>query len=500
MSAPGLVRSPQDPADLLLRDVCVLDPRLDLDARHDVLVRDGEVAALGAPGTLTPSADIDIEVVEGRGRLRLLPAFFDPHVHLRSPGQEHKEDIESGTRAAAAGGYCGVIAMPNTDPAIDSPERLRAVRETAARQAHVPVGFLAAITRGLGGEELTDMEALRALGALGFTDDGHPVADAGVLRAALRLQSQGPRGGGSRSPGAGVGKAEGFSRGARRGVGGVLTLHEEDRALSRGGSMHEGAVSAELGIPGVPAASEATMVARDAVLAGCEGGRVHFQHLSCVASVRALAAAKACGVAASGEATPHHLLLSEEDVRGLDTSMKMNPPLATAADRAALVEGLRDGTIDCVATDHAPHAPAEKALPFTAAPMGTTGLETAFAALYTELVVPGVLGLGLLVERMSAGAALFELPVPQIASGASANLVLVDLDAEWIAGEHGWQSRSENCCFAGRRLRGRVLLTLAAGSIAYRAGGEAKPNPRAQRAMSAEPSSTAGADLGAVSI
>ena len=189
------------------------------------------------------------------------------------------------------------------------------------------------------------------------------------------------------------------------------------------------------------------MVARDAVLAGCEGGRVHFQHLSCVASVEALAAAKARGVRVSGEATPHHLLLTEEDVRGLDTSRKMNPPLATEADRLALVEALRSGTIDCVATDHAPHARAEKDLPFTEAPMGTTGLETAFAALYTSLVLPGVLSLGRLVQRMTAGAALFELPPPRIALGEEANITLIDLDAEWVAGEGGWQSRSANSCF-----------------------------------------------------
>jgi dihydroorotase len=440
MSAPGLIRSPQQPADLLLRDVHLLDPRLGLDACHDLLVRGGRIAELGAPGTLAAAADL--EVVDGSGRLRLLPGFFDPHVHLRSPGQEYKEDIESGTRAAAAGGFAAVIAMPNTDPPIDSPELLRTVRERASRQAQVPVGFLPAITRGLAGEQLTDMVALRELGALGFTDDGHPVASAGVLRAALR---QGE---------------------------GVLTLHEEDRSLSAGGSMHEGAVSVALGIPGVPSASEATMVARDAVLAHSEGGRVHFQHLSCVASVEVLAAAKALGARVSAEATPHHLLLTDEDVRGLDTSRKMNPPLGGEADRRALVEGLRAGTIDCVATDHAPHAPAEKALPFTQAPMGTTGLETAFAALHTELVLPGVLGLDVLVERMTAGAALFELPPPMLARGEEANLTLVDLDAEWIAGEHGWRSRSENCCFAGRRLRGRVLLTLAAGAVAFRADGD----------------------------
>jgi dihydroorotase len=452
MSAPGLVRSLQPPADLLLRDVCLLDPRLGLDGRHDLLVRGGRIAELGAPGAIA-AAD-DLEVLDGGGRLRLLPGFFDPHVHLRSPGQEYKEDIESGTRAAAAGGFAAVIAMPNTDPPIDSPGLLRGVRERAEGQAQVPVGFLPAITSGLEGEQLTDMAELRALGALGFTDDGHPVASAGLLRAALQQDC------------------------------GVLTLHEEDRSLSAGGSMHEGAVSAELGIPGVPSASEATMVARDAVLARCEAGRVHFQHLSCVASVEALAAAKAVGARVSAEATPHHLLLTDEDVRGLDTSRKMNPPLGSEADRKALVEGLRSGAIDCVATDHAPHAPAEKALPFTEAPMGTTGLETAFAALYTELVLPGVLGFDVLVERMTAGAALFELPVPLLALGGEANLTLVDLDAEWIAGEHGWHSRSANCCFAGRRLRGRVLLTLAAGAVAFRASADVE-TPGVERTVSA---------------
>jgi dihydroorotase len=440
MSAPSLVRSSAPAADVLLRDVHLFDSREDFDARHDLLVSAGAIAELGAPGGLRVSPEV--EVIEGHGRLYLLPAFFDPHVHLRSPGQEHKEDIESGTRAAAAGGYGAVIAMPNTDPPIDSPELLRAVRETAAAQAHVPVGVLPALTHGLDGAQLTEMDALREQGALGFTDDGHPVASAGVLREALQRQRE---------------------------CGGTIALHEEDRSLSRGGAMHEGALSAELGIPGVPCSSEASMVARDAVLAGSEGARVHFQHLSCLASVEAVVAAKARGAAVSAEVTPHHLLLTEEAVGGLDTNMKMNPPLATEADRKALVEALRTGTIDCVATDHAPHAQAEKALPFTQAPMGTTGLETAFAALYTELVLPGVLGLGVLLERMTAGAALFGLPVPTIAQGAEANVALVDLDAEWVAGEHGWQSRSANCCFAGRRLRGKVLLTVAAGAVAYRA-------------------------------
>ncbi|HEX4838686.1 MAG TPA: dihydroorotase [Solirubrobacteraceae bacterium] len=424
--------------NLLISGAHVLDPREGIDARCDVLVCDGRIAEIAAAGELR--FDGHAEVVRGGGK-HLLPAFVDPHVHLRSPGQEHKEDLETGTRAAAAGGFGAVIAMPNTDPVLDSAPLLRSVREVAAREARVPVGFLAAITRNLEGIELTEMAELMEDGALGFTDDGRPVASAGMLRKALQYQ---------------------------RLCGGVLTLHEEDPSLSRGGSMHEGAVSTALGIAGIPSVSESTMVARDAELAGYEGGRVHFQHLSCAASVRALAAAKERGYEVSAEVTPHHLLLTDEHVRGLDTRMKMNPPLAGEEDRIALIDGLRSGTIDCVATDHAPHARHEKEVPFEQAPMGTTGLETAFAALHTELVLPGTIELGLLVERMTAGAALFGLPTPRIAVGEPANLTLVDLSAVWTAGEHGWESRSESCCFAGRRLSGRVLMTVAAGGIAYR--------------------------------
>jgi dihydroorotase len=438
MAIETLVQGPTVPANLLLADAHVLDPRTGIDARHDVRVSGGEIAEIGAPGTL--EANGDEETIDASGRT-LMPAFFDPHVHLRTPGQEHKEDLETGTRAAAAGGFAGAIAMPNTDPVLDSAPLLRSLRDAAAREARIPIGFMAAITRGLGGQELTEMAELRREGAPGFTDDGRPVRSAGILRKALQYQ---------------------------RLCGGTIALHEEDPTLSKDGAMHEGKVSAALGLGGIPSVSESTMVARDAALAGYEQARVHFQHLSCVASVQAVAQAKAQGWRVSTEVTPHHLLLTEEDVRGMDTRMKMNPPLATERDRKALVEGLRDGTIDCVATDHAPHARDEKEVPFEQAPMGTTGLETAFAALYTGLVLPGVLELGLLIERMTAGAALFELPTYTIATEQPANLTLVDLDAEWIAGEHGWESRSENCCFAGRRLRGRVLLTVAAGAVVYR--------------------------------
>ena len=438
MSVDPLVRAPAAPATLLVRAAHALDPRSGLDGPHDVLVRDGSIAAIGAPGSL--EAPPGAEVVDGEGR-HLFPAFVDPHVHLRTPGQEHKEDLETGTRAAAAGGFGCVVAMPNTDPVVDSAAIFRSLRDAAARDARIPVGFMAAITRGLQGHELTEMAELRAQGALGFTDDGRPVVGAGMLRKALQYQ---------------------------RLAGGVLALHEEDPSLTGSGAMHEGRVSARLGVAGIPSVSESTMVARDAALAGYEGGTVHMQHLSCRESVEAVAFAKDRGSRVTAEATPHHLTMTEEAVATLDTRRKMNPPLRAEDDRLALVEGLRSGVVDCIATDHAPHARDEKEVPFEQAPMGTTGLETAFAAVHTDLVVPGVLPLALVVQRLTSGGTLLGLPAPVIEPGAPANLTLVDLAQEWVVGDHGYESRSENCCFAGRTLRGKVLLTVAAGAVAWR--------------------------------
>ena len=426
-------------ATLLIKGAHVLDPRTDLDEPQDVLIQNGRIAELGAPGSL-PAPD-DGETIEAAGK-HLFPAFVDPHVHLRTPGQEYKEDLDTGTAAAAAGGFCAVIAMPNTDPVVDDAPILRSLVESARTQARVPVGFLASITRGLKGEDLTEMANLHDVGALGFTDDGKPVVSAGVLLKALQYQ---------------------------RLCGGVIALHEEDPALSRDGVMHEGAVSARLGMAGIPSVSESTMVARDAALAGYENGRVHFQHLSCVESVEAVALAKEAGIRVSAEASPHHLTLTDDVVRTLDSRMKMNPPLRSDADRRALVEALRTGVIDCVATDHAPHALHEKEVPFEQAPMGTIGLETAFPALFTELVLPGELELGLVIERMTSGGALYGLPTPRIATGEPANVCLVDLEAKFEVGAEGYVSRSQNCCFYGRTLHGRVLITVAAGAIAFRA-------------------------------
>jgi dihydroorotase len=435
--AEALDMRPGEGAGIVLRGATVLDPAAGLEGVHDVVVRDGRIAELAAPG-----AELDgLEEIEAEG-LHAFPAFFDPHVHLRTPGQEHKEDIETGSRAAAAGGYCGILAMANTEPPVSTPADVEALREAAREEASVPVGFLATVTRGMAGEELTEMGAIRDAGALGFSDDGLPVRSAQILRRALQYQ---------------------------RLCGGTIALHEEDPDLSADGVMHEGPVSAALGLAGIPSVSESTTIARDAALAGYERGRIHVQHLSAAESVEVVRAAKAAGVQISCEASPHHLCLTDEQVRSLDPRrFKMNPPLRSEADRQALIEGLRDGTIECIATDHAPHATEEKEVPFEQAAMGVTGLETAFASLYTDLVLPGTIDLALLIERMAGGAAPFGLERPSLAPGSEANLALCDLGAEWTVGEEGYESRSQNSWCAGRRLTGRVLMTLAGGQVAYR--------------------------------
>lgn len=439
MRAPALDRAPAPAADVLIRGARLFDPRAGLDREGDLLVRGGEVAEIGEARTLEPPDGA--EVVEADG-LHAFPAFVDPHVHLRTPGREDEEDIDSGSRAAAAGGFCAIIAMPNTDPVVDSAPVVRALRERAREEARVPTGFMAAVTVGQLGERLTEMADLAGSGAVGFTDDGLPVVNAGVLRQALQYQ---------------------------RLAGGTIALHEEDPSLSAAGAMHEGEVSALLGVAGIPSISESTMIARDAAIAGYEGGRIHVQHLSARESVVAVERAKADGVAITAEASPHHLCLTDEAVRaGLDTHFKMNPPLRAEADRQALVEGLRSGAIDCIATDHAPHSREEKEQPFEVAPMGVTGLETAFAAVHTELVVPGVLSLAVVIERMTAGGAPFGLPVPTLELGMPANVCLVDTSATWQVGEAGYESRSANCAFDGRTLTGRVRMTVAAGAVAYR--------------------------------
>ena len=415
---------------LVIEGARVLDPVERIDQALDVTIEDGVITGL------EPARETRPGVV-------LAPAFVDPHVHLRTPGREDEETIASGTAAAAAGGYCALLAMPNTEPVTDSAAVLGALVERARAEAVVPVGFLAAITKGQGGAELTEMAELADAGAAAFSDDGLPVASAGLMRRALQYAQVTDR---------------------------RLALHCEEPTLSRGGQMHEGAVSAELGFGGWPSVAESVMVERDLALAAHEGRPLHLLHLSAQESVDALRAAREAGVDATAEVTPHHLCLTDEAVRSLDPNVKMNPPLRSEADRAALLDALRDGTIEAIATDHAPHARHEKEVPWEAAPFGVTGLETAFSVLHTRLVRPGVLGLETLLERMSAGPArVYGLPRPRIAVGERANLVLLDLEAAWRVREDGFRSRSANSWLLGETLRGRVLKTVADGRLAYSA-------------------------------
>jgi dihydroorotase len=422
-------------ADVVVRGARVVDPAEGIDAVLDVRIDGGTIAAVAERVDTN-----EHRVIDGTG-LVLAPAFVDPHVHLRTPGREDEETIASGTAAAAAGGFCAILAMPNTDPVVDSAATLGALVETARREAEVPVGFLAAITRGQAGEELTEMAELADAGAVAFSDDGVPVASAGLMRRALQYS--------------GI-------------TGRPLALHCEEPTLSKGGHVHEGRVAAELGFTGYPSVAESVAVERDLALAAYESQPLHVLHLSAAESVAALRRAREAGVVASGEVTPHHLVLTDEAVRSLDANVKMNPPLRAESDRIALLDALRDGTIECVATDHAPHAAHEKDVPFEAAPFGVTGLETAFAVLYTHLVKPGLLPLATLLERMSTGPArVFGLDRPRVAPGATANLVLLDLGREWRVGDEPFRSRSRNSWLLGERLEGKVALTVAAGSVAF---------------------------------
>ncbi|HZP73387.1 MAG TPA: dihydroorotase [Gaiellaceae bacterium] len=430
-----MLHGPSRADDLVIRGARVLDPAEGIDALLDVRIDKGVVAQLGA------AVDANGHRVVDAAGLTLVPAFVDPHVHLRTPGREDEETIASGTTAAAAGGYCAILAMPNTDPVVDDPGIVRGLCERAQNEAQVPVGFLAAITRGQAGEELAELGALADAGAAGFTDDGRPVAAAGLMRRALQYNSI---------------------------TGRTIAVHCEEQSLTHGGHAHAGAVATELGLGGWPSLGESLMVARDVDLAGETGQPVHLMHLSARESIDHLRRAQAAGVRASGEATPHHLSLTDEAVRGLDTNLKMNPPLRSEEDRAALIDAVRDGTIAAIATDHAPHSAEEKDAPFESAPFGVVGLETAFSALYTNLVEPGLLSLETLLVRMSAGpAAIFGLPRPRIAVGERANLTLLDLSASWRVQPERLKSRSTNSWLLGQRLQGRVALTVAAGGVVH---------------------------------
>ena len=422
-----------------IRGARVIDPSTGFDQIADVLVREGRIAALLPDGS-AQSPEADEQVLDAHG-LVCAPGLVDMHVHLRDPGQTHKEDILTGCAAAAAGGVTSLACMPNTSPVCDTPAVVQAILEKAAAAA-ARVYPVAAITCGLSGQELTDFAALRAAGAVAVSDDGRPVPPAGQMRQAMQQAAA---------------------------LGLPVLSHCEDMSLVRGGILHRGAVSEQLGVPGIDRASEDVATAREIALAAATGCPVHICHVSTAGSVALLRDARRRGVPVTGETAPHYVSLTHEALLGRDADYRMNPPLRTQADVEAVIEGLRDGTLTVIATDHAPHTPAEKR-DFCTAPNGSIGLETSLAVCITALVLPGYLTLPQLLHRMStAPTQLLGIPAGTLAVGAPADLVLFDPQATWTVDVDKLHSRSRNTPFKGRTLTGKVKTTLLGGKIVYQA-------------------------------
>jgi dihydroorotase len=423
-------------APLLLRGGRVIDPSRNFDGTADVLLRDGRVVEVAA-GLGTPD---DARVIDVAG-LVVAPGLIDLHVHLREPGQEHKETIATGARAAAAGGFTAVCAMPNTDPPVDDPAAVGYVRAAGLRAGAARVYPCGAVSVGQKGERLTEIGEMVHAGAVAITDDGRPVATAGLMRLALEYAAT---------------------------FGVPVASHCEDVTLSRGGSMNEGIVSTRLGLTGIPNAAEDVGIARDLLLAELTGGRLHIQHVSTRAGVAMIRAAKERGLAVTAEATPHHFTLTDAAVDLYRTDAKVNPPLREEADRAAVIAAVKDGTLDVIATDHAPHHYDEKEQAFDDAPFGLVGLETALGLGITELVERGVLDLPTLVLRMStAPARAFSLPGGTLDRGAPADVTVFDPAWEWTVDPARFLSKSRNTPFTGRTLRGRAVFTIVNGVVVH---------------------------------
>ncbi len=424
---------------MLIRGGRVVDPSESLDTVLDVLLVGGAVAELGE-GLDAPEG---AELFDASG-LIVCPGLIDVHVHLREPGQEHKETIGSGARAAAAGGFTAVVAMPNTDPPVDDPATVGYVRAEGLRAGAARVYPTGCITVEQKGEQLTEFGELLGAGAVAVTDDGRPVTNAGIMRMALEY-------------------ALTFDI--------PVAVHAEELTLSRGGSMNEGIVATRLGLTGIPNAAEDVMIARDLMLAELTGGRLHVQHVSTRGGVELIRAARARGVRVSAEASPHHFTLTDAAVESYRTDAKMNPPLRSEADRQAVREGVRDGTLDVIATDHAPHHYDEKEQAFEDAPNGIVGLETSLGLSFTELVATGLIDLATLVERMSCGPArALSLPGGTLLPGSPADVTVLDTREEWTVDPAAFLSRSRNTPFRGMRLRGRAVRTIVGGRVVWEAG------------------------------
>lgn len=424
--------------EILIKGGRVIDPANGHDGVADVLLTNGRIAAVGRD----LDAPAGAEVIDATG-LIVSPGLIDMHVHLREPGSELEETIASGSRAAVAGGFTTVCAMPNTDPCTDNEGAVEFVasRARAADLANVlPIG---AITVGRKGEQMAELGQMVRAGAVAFSDDGDSVRNSGLLRQCLTYGKM---------------------------FGKPFVSHAEDKDLGGSGVMHAGPLSARLGLSGIPAAAEEIIVARDIMLARMTGAKLHIAHLSTAGSCDLVRRAKAAGLAVSAEVTPHHLALTEDSVTTYDPNFKMSPPLRTAADVAALKAGLKDGTIDCLASDHAPHEQEEKDLEFAFAPFGVIGLESSLAIVIRELVDSNILSWPELLAKLTANPArVLGLDRGTLSLGVPADLTLIDPALEWTIDKRRFESKSRNCPFHGQKVRGKAVVTIVGGKVKYRA-------------------------------
>jgi dihydroorotase len=419
---------------MLIKGALVVDPAQALEAPRDLLIEKGKIAAVEPPGTIPGEGR---RVIEAKG-LVLSPGLIDMHVHLREPGEEYKETIETGTRAAVQGGFTAVACMPNTQPVNDNASITRFILDQARAANLARVRPVAAISMASLGEQLSEYGDQKAAGVVAVSDDGKPVMNAMLMRRALEYA---------------------------RTFGLPVISHAEDLELRGEGVMHEGRISLELGLRGIPAAAEAVMVFRDITLAGLTGCCLHIAHVSTAAAVELIRRAKAAGISVTAETAPHYFSLTDAAVYGYDTNAKVNPPLRPAADQAAIKAGLKDGTLDAIASDHAPHTSLEKDLEFQAAAFGLIGLETSLG-LSLKLVHDGVLSLLQLVAKMSLNPArILGVPGGSLKVGAPADLTLIDLNRSWTVDTQKFASKSRNCPFHGWALRGRAVMTIVGGRI-----------------------------------
>ena len=426
-------------ATLLIRGGRVVDPSQNIDRIDDVLVRDGQVVAIGH-GDGQPLGKAD-ETIDAAG-LVVAPGLVDMHVHLREPGREEDETIETGTQAAVAGGFTSVACIPNTEPPIDTQATVEFIHQKAARADTCNVFVVACVSRNREGKELADIGQLVEAGAVAFSDDGAPVYDAELMRRALEYCRM-------------------FDK--------PILAHEEVLELSRGGVMNEGLVSLVLGLGGMPAAAEEVMIGRDIALSEVTRGRLHAMHVSSAGGVALIREAKKRGARVTAEACPHHFTLTDESLRGFDSNFKMSPPLRTQADIEAIIDGLVDGTIDCIATDHAPHAREKKMLELDRAPFGILGLETAVGLSVTRLVATGRIGWPRLIEAMSTlPAQILGINRGTLRPGAVADITLIDPKLSWRVDVASFRSKSVNSPFDGWTLQGRAVTTIVGGRVKYR--------------------------------